>query len=204
MEKMANIYLVRHGETAWNVKQKIQGHSDIPLNEKGEKQAELLGERFKEQRISAVYASDLLRAKKTAEAVARHHDVAVQTFFDLRERCFGELEGKFSQDVFSDPRVERAAVFQQASGVESMEQLKQRMQLRLEWIAREHDAEDVLVVSHGGAINAFLSVVSNGEVGAGVTKLYNTAVSLLSKREGQWQIDYVNDVRHLKGVYIPE
>ena len=94
MKKNCTIYLVRHGETEWNEKKLIQGHSDIPLNKKGEIQAKQLGEKLKDIHFEAVFSSDLVRAKRTAEIMVLEKKLAVITTKALRERLFGRYEGK--------------------------------------------------------------------------------------------------------------
>ena len=67
---MGSWYLVRHGETEWNRKGKIQGHLDVPLNEHGRRQVKMLAKRLAKCRFTAVYASDLSRTIKTAQIIA--------------------------------------------------------------------------------------------------------------------------------------
>ena len=87
---MSRILLVRHGETAWNVEKVFRGRIDIPLNERGLKQAELLGEHLSDEDIIAVYSSPLRRALGTAEEVAKHHGLRVEELVDLD---YGEWQG---------------------------------------------------------------------------------------------------------------
>ena len=86
------LYLVRHGETSWNIERKVQGQTDIPLNETGVRQAEKVREELKSVAFDICYCSPLIRAKRTAEIVA---DGRVDIVIDenLKERGFGELEG---------------------------------------------------------------------------------------------------------------
>ncbi len=90
---MARIYFIRHGETDWNVELRMQGHVDRPLNANGRVQAELLGRRFRPERVAAIYSSDLLRARQTAEPLARALGLGVRHEPALRERNFGRCEG---------------------------------------------------------------------------------------------------------------
>ena len=93
------ILAIRHGETLWNVDSRIQGHLDIGLNDTGRWQAERLGLALKEEPIAAIYASDLSRAHDTALAVSRHTGVPVQAEPGLRERSFGEFEGRTFAEI---------------------------------------------------------------------------------------------------------
>ena len=97
---MVKIILVRHGETGWNKEHRIQGAgSDIPLNEVGLRQAEAVASRLKDEKIEAIYCSPLERARNTAQAIARHHQLTLNTLPSLREMEVGELEGVYSADL---------------------------------------------------------------------------------------------------------
>jgi 2,3-bisphosphoglycerate-dependent phosphoglycerate mutase len=89
-----NVYLIRHGETDWNYQGKLQGHTDIPLNKRGEDQALRLKEKLKDLNFSAIYSSDLSRARKTAIIALGSRDVKIMETSELRERNWGQLQGK--------------------------------------------------------------------------------------------------------------
>jgi len=88
---VTTLLLVRHGETDWNAEGRLQGHTDRPLNDFGRRQAAALAERLADDDIDAVYASDLARARETAEILADRLGLAVVTDPDLRERNWGQL-----------------------------------------------------------------------------------------------------------------
>lgn len=92
------LFLARHGQTAWNIQGKAQGHTDIPLDETGRAQAATLARELASAGIERVISSDLLRARQTAEALG----LPVETRSDLRERAFGEWEGRHYLDVIAD------------------------------------------------------------------------------------------------------
>ena len=95
------IYLIRHGETDWNAKGLLQGQSDIPLNKEGEKQTiEAAKKHFKKIKFAAIFSSDLVRAKRTAEIIALEKKMAVETSVLLRERDFGPFEGKHCRKFY--------------------------------------------------------------------------------------------------------
>ncbi len=105
-EFMRNIYLFRHGQTDWNVKGMMQGHRDIPLNNIGLGQAQLLQTKLSNLLCDRmkVYSSDLLRALKTCQIALPGHDINIDQ--DLREIFVGEHEGKSIHDLninFQDP-----------------------------------------------------------------------------------------------------
>ena len=88
------LYLVRHGQTKWNLDKIVQGHTDIPLNKNGELQAHVQSNNLKHIRFDAAYSSDLIRAIKTAEILLLERKIAIITTQKLRERYFGLYEGK--------------------------------------------------------------------------------------------------------------
>ena len=96
---MTEIILVRHGETEWNVEEIFRGRIDIALNETGIKQAELLAEYLSDVKIEAIYSSPLKRALKTAEIIAGHHRLAVETAPGLIDLDYGKWQGLAHQEV---------------------------------------------------------------------------------------------------------
>lgn len=155
MQNYCTIYLVRHGETEWNNKKLIQGHSDIPLNVKGELQSKQLGEKLKDVHFEAVFSSDLIRAKRTAEIIILEKKLAVITTNALRERMFGRFEGKHI-DKLRKTFGELLLIEKQDFEVESDDQILLRLNPFLREVAVAYQGKSVLVVSHGGLIRAFL------------------------------------------------
>ncbi|XP_020537246.1 phosphoglycerate mutase-like protein 4 isoform X3 [Jatropha curcas] len=157
----AEIIILRHGETLWNVDGRIQGHVDVELNEAGRQQAALVANRLsREPNISAIYSSDLKRALETAETIAaRCGGLQVIKDTDLRERHLGDLQGLvFSEAAKINPEAFRALLSHKTSqdipgGGESLDQLYQRCTSCLQRIARKHIGERVIVVTHGGVIS---------------------------------------------------
>ena len=87
------LYIMRHGKTEWNVRHKLQGRTDIPLNEEGRKMAEKAHEEYKDINIDICYCSPLVRARETAEIVLRGRNIPILTDDRLVEMSFGEYEG---------------------------------------------------------------------------------------------------------------
>src|SRR5689334_14138742 len=94
MNNMTTFYLIRHGETDWNNQHLLQGQIDIPLNAKGEEQAQELAQVLKDINFDLAFSSDLIRAKRTTEIVALEKQLMIETTKTLRERAFGEFEGQ--------------------------------------------------------------------------------------------------------------
>ena len=142
------LYVARHGETQWNIENKISGRTDIPLTAKGLQQAQLLAEHAKGKGIEVIIASPLLRARQTAQAVSDAIGVPVQIDERLMELNFGVFEGKSRFDP--DFRHIRAQFPTRYPGGESAFDLAHRVYGCLEDVQREHGGKTVLLVCHGG------------------------------------------------------
>jgi broad specificity phosphatase PhoE len=138
---MTTLLFVRHGETDWNAERRWQGHADVPLNERGREQAYALAESLAEARIHAVYASDLKRARETAEAVGARLGIEVAVDPDLREIEVGSREGLTNDEVGD-----------RLWDGELHEAHAARILAAVERIAERHPGERVLVVTHGGSM----------------------------------------------------
>lgn len=88
-----DILIIRHGQTAWNTQKRLQGHSDIPLNENGRLQAVTLAKILRDEPLDAIFSSDLQRAYQTAYEIAKIHNLPVHQDRSFRERCYGICEG---------------------------------------------------------------------------------------------------------------
>lgn len=97
------IYIVRHGETIWNKAGKLQGSTDIELNDAGRELARITGEALKDTRIDKIYSSPLKRAYETACLIRGDRDIPVITDERIKELCFGNLEGQVMSDMKEDP-----------------------------------------------------------------------------------------------------
>jgi broad specificity phosphatase PhoE len=137
---VAPLLLARHGETDWNRDQRWQGHSGPRLNEQGRRQARVLAAQLND--IDAIYSSDTIRARETAEIVGASLDLSVETDPRLREVNFGEWEGLTRQEINERyaGAFGRWEAFEQAepNGGESDATMAERVLNALTEIAREH------------------------------------------------------------------
>lgn len=147
------LYLVRHGETDWNQQRRIQGLTDIPLNETGREQARATGRLLARREWDGIYCSPLGRARETARIIASEVGLGEPAVVDaLAERNYGEAEGmSFEQIERRWP--DRGTV----PGQETREQVVARVLPALQELAETHPGESIIVVSHGGAIRAVLT-----------------------------------------------
>jgi probable phosphoglycerate mutase len=159
------VWLVRHGESTWNVRQLVQGHADGPtLTEKGRLQSAQAAEQLRPRPIAAVYASDLGRAQETASYIGAVVGRKVTTTSALRERGFGRQEGLPLTELGSelsgisgDRVVDTAA---RPEGGESLDELQARVGVFAEWLREQSHAGDVVLVTHGGTIRALRAYYS--------------------------------------------
>ena len=172
-ENYCTLYLVRHGETEWNVKKINQGQSESFLTEKGIEQAKETAERLKDIKFDAIFSSDLSRTKRTAEIIKLDRELIIQTSQLLRERAHGSFEGKHA-DVFKNTLKEKLEERESLSGdeyhsfrlapdVETDEELVTRFLIKLREIAVVYPGKNVLVVSHAGPIRNFLVKIGYAE-----------------------------------------
>ncbi len=191
--KTTRICLVRHGETDWNAQGKYQGSTDVPLNAEGRRQAALLAEAMRGEAWDAIVSSPLQRAMDTARAIAPGVGLAdIAQDPDLMERAYGDAEGL--------TLVEREAKWPEGEwpGLEDWEDVATRAMSAIQRAAEAHPGQRVLVVCHGGVINAILAVISNGEIGTGKTTIINTSRTMLDHDGTTWEIVSVNHIEHLE------
>lgn len=154
------LLLVRHGLTLTNVQGRYTGQSDVPLTEVGERQAEAVGQRLATETLDVIISSDLRRARDTANAIARHHDLPVWNDADLREASLGEWEGLTYREVSTLYRElvlqRRADPTFSAPGGESVIQIRDRVaRARARWQS-QYPGSTVVWVTHAGVIEVSL------------------------------------------------
>ncbi len=201
---MTKVILVRHGQTLWNLVMKYQGHCDVALTEKGVEQAMLAAQRLASEKITAVYASDLGRALKTAECIAQKHNLLVTAVPELKEINFGEWEGLTYEGANSQWTEEMSLLFTHPDeviipGGETFREVKERATMALAKIVAQHPNETIVVVSHGGTIRTLLCAALNIHLNyLWKIKQDNTAINVLEYHDGEVMVSLVNDVHHLE------
>jgi len=200
------LIVVRHGETAWNADGRIQGHQPVPLNDRGRKQASLLGKRLASERVDAIFSSDLLRTVQTAEAICEGTNLTIVMDPGLREWSLGVLEGKHPRDSRVDhPELvdayERGDPDGAIPGGETIRERFTRTTSCLRRIAGAHEGQQVVVVTHGGVLDDLYRMVN--ELPLDVPKdfdLYNGGIHRFEVEEGRWSMTVWGDVDHLSEV----
>ncbi|HSB66359.1 MAG TPA: histidine phosphatase family protein [Anaerolineales bacterium] len=159
---MTKLILIRHGETDWNTEGRWQGQVDLPLNARGQGQAEQIASCLSDSEISAIYSSDLRRAVETAEALGKLTGLPVRTDPRLREIHQGKWQGLLVREI----KECYAEAFQRRHenplsvappGGETAQDVHERVIHAIEQILEEHPEETVAIVSHGFAIAVTLA-----------------------------------------------
>lgn len=178
--------LLRHGQTDWNIDLRLQGSTDIPLNETGRNQARLAASVLNREDWDVIIASPLSRAKDTADIVALELGMNVVVVPELIERSFGVAEGL---DHASWRKLYES--HQHIEGLESLEDLRTRTVQLLDLIANEYSGQRVLAVSHGAFIRKVLTIVTNSELPREGERLSNASLNKFMHADGLWTItDY--------------
>jgi alpha-ribazole phosphatase len=162
----ARLLIVRHGQTDWNSNGRFQGQIDVPLNPAGVKQAQAVARRLSSERPAAIYASDLQRAWRTAEAIhqALPADKRCPLIAEprLQELCFGEWEGLTYQQIRAAQgqllqRWENDLEHNAPPGGETLLALADRVQAALRHITQAYPDACILLVAHGGPLRMLIA-----------------------------------------------
>ncbi|MBN8193036.1 histidine phosphatase family protein [Bacillus sp. NTK074B] len=188
---MTHICFVRHGQTNWNLYGKLQGQTDIPLNETGKRQAEECRVALKHHQWDVLITTSLQRAKKTAEIINRDLNLDIIEMDHFKERFFGEGEGMLRAE-----REERYPDFT-FPNMETYQELLARVQTGLRDIHAQFPDRKVLVVAHGAVINALIMEYHEDVSGPRHVKLQNGCFTEIRFEDGKWFVRSYNQIGHL-------
>ena len=200
------LYLVRHGETVWNFENRIQGASDVPLNDKGREQAQNLAIKLQKIQFFKIYSSPLVRALETAKILSTSQNRSISQMDNFAELDQGQLEGlKFQeiQEKFSDFSSEWRTVPGEVRmpGGETLSELQDRAWKGIENLFEKfsHEKDPILIVSHNLAIICILSRI----LGVSLNdfrkfRQHNASVNIIEHDSMRgWSIVTMNDLSHL-------
>ena len=202
------ILLIRHGETSWNAIRRLQGHTDIPLNEEGQRQAAALARALATEQLDALESSDLQRAMQTARAVAAHHPgLRPRPNRQLRERAYGVFEGMLYQEIaqaypadFARWQARDPDAAMPAGGrlVESFRTFYARVVAALLDVGARHPGQTVAVVTHGGVLECVYRAACNTQ-GSGPRDVdfKNASISRFDIANGALRLADWGEVAHL-------
>ncbi len=182
---------MRHGETEWNAAGRLQGRTDIPLNETGMQQAEACGEYLKTFNWDVMLTSPLERARQTAEIMNRSLQLPLYEINEFIERDFGDAEGMNMQEIIA------AFPDRKYPNKEDGSTLLERIMLGLDKINEQYQDSEVLLVTHGAVINTLFASLSDGKYGRNKLKLENASISNLRYHEDKWDVIEFNQCSHL-------
>lgn len=203
---MKKIYLARHGESQWNVLNKVQGQTDIPLTDKGISQAKLLGKRLVGENIEKIYSSDLSRAYETAQIIGKIINVEVETMKEFREINFGIWEGLSKKELLTTYKTEYDMWMKNPEslclkGAETLVELQARAMEGINKIinSSKNRYNNILIVSHGATIKTLIL----GLLGISLNNfknltLGNVGLSIIECRKYNRVLKLFNDMSHLK------
>ena len=203
---MTKIYLVRHGETAWNREKVFRGRIDLELSERGKEEAKALAEELKKEPIKFIYSSPLKRALQTAQPLAEALGLEVKKEPGLIDLDFGSWQGKSLKEVKeSDPENYRLwenspekLKFPQG---ESLAEARLRAMQALERIAQAHSDQCGVVVSHRVICKLILlSALGSSEAHFWKIQQDLACYNILERNEKGWVVRLVNHTCHLKNI----
>jgi broad specificity phosphatase PhoE len=203
---MTSVYLVRHGQTAWNKEEIFRGRTDIPLDETGLRQAELVGEYFKGMEIHGIYSSPLSRAWETAQKIAQFHRRRVEPLPGIIDMSFGNWEGHAHQEIQETDketyrRWREEPHLARLPGGESLDDIRTRAMAALEEVIQNYPEKTLILVSHR-VVN---KVLICGILGLDNSHFWQitqdtTAINLIQHRDGKYILSLMNETCHLKAL----
>lgn len=204
---MADIIIVRHGNTDWNQNERFRGHANIKLNETGRNQAFAVANRLAQKPVSFIYTSPLARAVETAEIIAEPHGLKIKLLPELIDIDYGDLEGlsldeakRSYGDIYSNwLRSPQTVKF---PGGESLDEVKQRAGTALDRIVSKLTDQTVVFVSHKIVINMLFVHFLNLDSSQLRQICQDTcAINIFIKQDMHFYATLLNDTCHLAGVY---
>ncbi|MDU2065830.1 MAG: alpha-ribazole phosphatase [Sporomusaceae bacterium] len=201
---MTKIFYVRHGQTAWNLAMRYQGHTDIPLDEVGLQQAEAVATFLEKEKIDCIYASDLTRALETGRMIGRRQGLEVIPEPDFREIHFGEWEGLKYDQIQDKWATTLDQLYTQPDdiqipGGESFRTVQERAMRAVSRILQKHQNQTILIASHGGTIRTILCAALHMPLNdLWSIRQDNTALNAVEYYDSRTIVALVNSVFHLK------
>ena len=191
------IYLIRHGQTDWNVSGQFQGFSDIELNERGREEARWARKALSMTPLERIYCSDLSRAKETASIIGESHDLEIEHTERFRECNFGAWEGLTFEEIQRGHPEEFKAwgqdnVTLKSHGGESTKELQERVIAALDEVAKGKE-EAVSIVCHAGVIKAILCHILGMDLRDRYNiEIDNASITKLETKPGGYRVLYTN------------
>ena len=197
------IHIVRHGQTEWNIENRMQGSKNSDLTEQGRIDALKLGSSLQDINIDYIYTSPLTRAYDTALLIKGDRDIPLQVHENLIEMSFGIWEGMLNDYVVETYKDEHYKFWNEPhlfipQGGESFEGLIKRVRLTLDDIIKQNKGEDILIVTHTIVIKAIYSIVKGYELKDfwNPPFIKNTSLTVLEYNDGKYNFVLEADTSH--------
>lgn len=199
---MSYIYLIRHGETSWNLEERFQGTTNTELTTVGINQGKLLAKSLAGTKFENIYSSPLNRAKITADFIGAETECDVTEDLDFKEISFGDWEGLTTKEIrakysWMDKWFEDTGLYQIPNG-DVFDDEKNRLKERLTKIAKESKGQNTAIVSHAGIIR--LSIIAALDLPLSYYWRFvfgNTSISILEYYNGIFLLKSLNNTSHL-------
>lgn len=207
---MTTLLLVRHGQTVWNSQLRYQGHIDTELSQLGLAQAERIAGRLRDERIAAIYTSDLRRCLETAEIIAAPHGLKPVPLPGLREAHYGEWQGLTYADVRARyPELvaarRRDVVGFVPPGGESLGATYERVVAAVQQLAGRHPDAAVVVVTHGGPLRMLVGALLGVPPGNSLRlRIDNGSLTICESYPRSPVVAVANETCHLRGLAAPD
>jgi len=201
---LTRLYLIRHGQSEWNILSKVQGQKDARLTDLGREQAKKIGKRLIDEDIDIIYSSDLSRALETAEIISSIINKPVIESREIREINFGLWEGLTLEEI-QDKYAEEYLIWMKSpdkltlEGAETLESLKNRVMPFVDKIITENKNKNIAIVSHSASLK--IIILNLLGIGNGFYKnisLRNVSLSIVECRKYNNVLTLLNDTSHLK------
>ncbi|MCY9661979.1 histidine phosphatase family protein [Paenibacillus chondroitinus] len=190
---MMKLGFIRHGVTGWNELGKMQGQTDIPLNQEGKEQAKALATRLASESWDAIFSSDLLRAKETASIIAQTLDIVHVEDPRLRERKSGRIEGTTEEERIRQWGKEWRKI---DHGIETNKAVQDRVKEFMNEVASCFEIQNILIVSHGITVGLTLKYLMPYHFVD--THLDNASLTCIQWINSEWACPVYNCTIHLK------
>ena len=206
---MTKLYLVRHGQTAWNLGEIFRGRADIPLDETGRKEVHLLGETLKGETLHAIYSSPLSRSIETAENIAKFQKIPVTPLEAIIDISYGEWEGKPLEEVRKNcPDLYQLWVQEPHKvtfpGGESLNGVSSRAIDAIKGLVKKHNDENIALVAHrvpNKVICCALLGIDNSHFWR--IQQDTASMNLFKYKDGVWIVSLLNDTSYLRAMEKP-
>ncbi|MBR5696767.1 MAG: histidine phosphatase family protein [Paludibacteraceae bacterium] len=201
---MTRFYLVRHGQTDWNQEKRMQGQHETDLTPLGKKQAIALGERLEDIEFDLVYSSPQRRAMETTRLILGKRQIPIIPDDALKEILMGDWQGILIEDLMEEYPEEIDLFWHhpeqyRREGCETYDDVRKRAGQFMERTAAENPGKNILVVTHGALLKTLYTYFKYqpiAEIAHAVHPL-STAIAIVEKRDGIWNVMSWNDTEHL-------